>query len=104
MLERNESILEKGKEVLNSQNEKQEIKKEVLFTTVDGVGISQGDLYFSVSDKFDILFTENTQYTINWANRTFSNYEKANEWVLMNKPLLSLKEVLEEHLLLWNKR
>jgi hypothetical protein len=76
-----------------------ELKKEVLFTTVDGVGISKGDLYFSVSDNFDVLFTQNVQYTVSYANRTFSKCELAAEWILMNKPLLSLNDLLS----VWNE-
>ena len=73
--------------------------KQPLFTTEDGVDIFEGDLVVCFDkDSFCIrnktyLFKE---YDKN--DRTylfFSTKEKAEEYILMNKPVLSLKEIKE---------
>jgi hypothetical protein len=72
--------------------------KQPLFTTQDGKIICEGDKYWSVN--------RNTFYMAGWqANRGdcrttdspeyfFSTKEAAEEYILMNKPLLSVNDVL----------
>lgn len=70
--------------------------KPVLFTTGDGVEIKAGDEYFSVWDNFQIshyFATKGGYYDATYHKSCFSTYEKAKEYVLMNKPILSVQEV-----------
>ena len=71
--------------------------KQPLFTTEDGVDIFEGDYSYGVhNSKFDIVAIKhvNTVYvTDNFIE--FSTKEKAEEYILMNKPCLSLKEIKE---------
>jgi len=90
-------------------NEIQHSKKP-LFTTEDGVDIFEGDKLFSVNSCFrinkhkinnvgyDELCNENCHQITNNPCKEytyFSNKEAAEEYILMNKPSLSLKEVLD---------
>ena len=75
--------------------------KQPLFTTEDGVDIFEGDNYCyfrfhswtcdnAIANKefyYQDKFSKNSLY--------FSTKEKAEEYILMNKPCLSLKEVLD---------
>lgn len=82
----------------------QKIKKP-LFTTEDGVDIFEGNTFYyvkftqynmTVGKPFEIVkcnhptFKYEPQY-----EKYFSTKEKAEEYVLMNKPVLSLKEIKE---------
>jgi len=80
--------------------------KEKLFTTEDGVDIFEGDSFIRVYTKdftlFDKKLTEpvSKNYDIkeNWDKRGiihFSTKEKAEEYILLNKPCLSYGEVQE---------
>ena len=76
----------------------QKVKKP-LFTTEDGVDIFEGDRFWNTrllelteiqvtNKKYPLLFLTD-------GSKSFSTKEKAEEYILMNKPCLSLKEVLE---------
>ena len=72
--------------------------KQKLFTTEDGVDIFEGDTIYEIFPTFTI-------YETKWYNYYgkngkplknkiyFSTKEKAEEYILMNKPVLSLKDV-----------
>jgi len=76
--------------------------KQPLFTTEDGVDIFKGDkvYYIETDDTPENSFKVN-EYTIQYSGRflsdntlhSFSTKEKAEEYILLNKPVLSLKEV-----------
>jgi len=74
--------------------------KQPLFTTEDGVDIFEGDNCWIVSKEYNYQFA---QYKINNIdifyipnkNRYFSTKEKAEEYILLNKPVLSLTEILK---------
>lgn len=92
--------------------------KKPLFTTEDGVNIYEGDEYWVVrTDKYDILImrwtsnltpcvldphiipTDRDLYAKNGCLR-FSSKEAAEEYILMNKPCLSINDIkywLERH-------
>ena len=75
--------------------------KQPLFTTEDGVDIFEGDEYFYINSNFrdpwniintkadcpEMINVEDLNY------KRFSTKEKAEEYILMNKPLLSLSDV-----------
>lgn len=72
--------------------------KQPLFTTEDGVDIFKGDDYYHTDIKLKIH--KGTNAKINSGNliglegyNYFSTKEKAEEYILMNKPVLSLKDV-----------
>ena len=76
--------------------------KQPLFTTEDGVDIFHGMYYYHVSGNFNI--TERTanlevdsetgnKYDLSNGHRYFSTKEKAEEYVLLNKPCLSLNDI-----------
>lgn len=72
-------------------------REEVVLTTNDGVSLKFGDKYFVVdTSRFNIFeaSADITFKTERWKGCGFSTRELAEEWVLMNKPLLSLEDLL----------
>jgi hypothetical protein len=72
--------------------------KQPLFTTEDGVDIFEGDEYYSVNEHYwTVLEPENTckiDYETYHKNRhNFSTKEKAEEYILLNKPCLSINDI-----------
>lgn len=91
-----ESVLEKGKEVLNSQNE----KPKALFVSDDTFGIYEVMKIFIVDDKWEVH--SNTVNEYDGTNERYSYFKKldnATEYILMNKPILSLNDLLS----VWTK-
>lgn len=77
------------------------IKVEKLFTTEDGVDIYEGDKFCYIHPSygykmFDCVASANTDYNIN-PNYTkkFSSKEALEEYILMNKPCLSVNDVMD---------
>lgn len=69
--------------------------KQPLFTTEDGVDIFEGDNYFKVlQESFILLDMKNANDNHRKDATTFSTKEKAEEYILINKPCLSYNEVL----------
>ena len=77
------------------------LEKSLLFTTEDGVNIYQGDVFYTVNYKTFVL-TNQKSIAISSINKEqakingylwFSNKEKAEEYILMNKPCLSIKDI-----------
>lgn len=72
---------------------------KVLFTTEDGVGIKEGDKYFSVLEpdwNYEIVEQECTNKGLSYQRpgiKHFSIKEKAEEYKLMNKNSLSINEL-----------
>lgn len=64
--------------------------KKPLFTTADGVEIFEGDTYYYICGDFIILKAtgNNVEEFL-----SFSTREKAEEYVLLNKPCLSINDV-----------
>lgn len=81
--------------------------KEVLFITKDNVEIYEGDTYYYIwinltadnEEKFIIYKTENAILKKNekWSEDAlfFSTKEAAEEYIIMNKPCLSIKDIQE---------
>lgn len=67
--------------------------KTPLFTTEDSVEIFNGDIYWSVTDDFKLLVTHSARM-LDYKIRAFSTKEKAEEYILLNKPCLSLNDLL----------
>jgi hypothetical protein len=66
---------------------------EKLFTTEDGVDIYEGDSFYFVTESFVIVRT--TVLTLKNSNNIFSTRKAAEEYILRNKPSLSINEVLD---------
>jgi hypothetical protein len=82
----------------------QKVKKP-LFTTEDGVQIFEGDTIFSVEHTYYKIYdkiagkykSSNANHPVEyWYNddKYFSTKEKAEEYILLNKPCLSINDVL----------
>ena len=71
--------------------------KQPLFTTEDGVDIYEGDYSYGVhNSKFDIVKIKHISTVYVGDNFIeFSTKEKAEEYILLNKPCLSYNEVLK---------
>ena len=77
--------------------------KQPLFTTEDGIDIFKGDEYYYINSKFSdpwgIINTKADYPEIINKNdlnyKRFSTKEAAEEYILYNKPLLTLKDVEE---------
>lgn len=68
--------------------------KPKLFTTEDGVDITDPrKIVYKVTDDFDVTFSNAVQGHIK--GRTFSTEEKALEYIYLNKPVLSVQNVIE---------
>lgn len=78
---------------------KEEYKKQPLFTTEDGVEIFENDKYWFVKPLQDYYLGEVIAIEHSMTGRKqenildFSTKEKAEEYIIMNKPCLSLNDV-----------
>lgn len=68
-------------------------KKQVLFTTEDGVQIFEGDRYFFIDLDWDIRYTGDGYNWVGGGLKAFSTKEAAYEYVLLNKECLSLNDI-----------
>jgi len=78
-------------------NDVEKVKEEIILTTNDGVDLKFGDKYFVASPESYQIFEASAGITFKterWEGCGFSTRELAEEWVLMNKPLLSLDNLL----------
>ena len=69
-------------------------KKDPLFTTEDGVDVFIGDYFWYVGDEFTINNGKAFDKGIRSYVKHFSTKEKAEEYILLNKPCLSLNDLL----------
>lgn len=67
--------------------------KPILFTTEDGVSIYEGDYYWYIRHDDTIGTANSSRPPLPKGKATFSTIEAAKEYVLMNKPCLSIKDV-----------
>lgn len=73
--------------------------KEPLFTTKDGIDIFEGDKFwmftspFNDKDKINIYSQIANGYYLDTKKFTFSTKEAAEEYILMNKPCLSINDI-----------
>ena len=73
------------------------VKSEVLFRTKDNVAIEEGDKVYGVSINWNVFSgvvqKGNPYDKEEWKHGKFSTEEAAKEYILWNKPVLSLKDV-----------
>lgn len=73
----------------------QKVKKQVLFTTEDGVELFVGDTFYVVMEDYVYRHTSNESDIGKWVGvRKFSTNDLAKNYLLINKPLLSLEDLL----------
>jgi hypothetical protein len=72
---------------------KQEVKP-VIFITEDGVDIFEGNEVFIVNKFFSLGFSKGVKYNNHKDNKFFSTKEKAEEYIIMNKPCLSYNDII----------
>ncbi len=73
---------------------KVERKPEPMFTTEDGVDIFEGDHVYIVGENFkwlQMFVNENIRYSV---GKRFAVKGNALDYILMNKPILSLQDLL----------
>jgi hypothetical protein len=78
--------------------------KKPLFTTEEGVDIYEGDNYYGVTNEFKIFYNNSYMFSTNDLkndNKRFSTKKAAEEYILMNKPCLNIKDILPT-IGLWN--
>lgn len=68
--------------------------KTPLFTTEDGIDIFEGDRVYSVTPNFCIGYSGSLKYKP--IQLCFSTKEAVEEYILMNKPSLSINDVMIE--------
>jgi hypothetical protein len=69
-------------------------KVKKLFTSKDGVEIYDGDTYYAVYNDFEYLKQEAIlNFNLDNAVLRFSTKEAAEEYILMNKPCLTIEEI-----------
>lgn len=75
--------------------------KQPLFKTEDGIDIFEGDVFVTITKNLNInsvkRFTGGYITIPSKSELSFSTKEKAEEYIIMNKPCLSLKEVLDNY-------
>jgi len=68
-----------------------------LFKTMDGIDIFPKDVFYTVTDNFEIVFSHavlGLRVTSEIILRSYSTEDAAKEYILMNKPSLSLDDVM----------
>lgn len=79
--------------VLLSQIEKRKERK-YLFTTTDGIYIHEGQEYWFVFPQYTLGNVKSATSKMTGSLSTFSTQEAAKEWLLFNKPVLSLNDLI----------
>jgi hypothetical protein len=71
--------------------------RSILFKSIDGVDILHGTKFYSVTDDFNIVFSDAvnghdiSDFII---KRSFSTIDAAKSWIAWNKPQLSVSEIM----------
>ena len=71
---------------------------KVLFTTLDNVELKHGDKFYVVDTKFFKIFEAEAGITFKtekWIKNSYFDRKLAEEWIVMNKPVLSLNDLLD---------
>jgi hypothetical protein len=76
--------------------------KQPLFTTEDGVDIFEDDIFWNVGTTYNLNDYQitNNKYELVFlkdGSKQFSTKEKAEKYILMNKPCLSLQDLLDSN-------
>lgn len=77
---------------------KEAFSTKLLFTTADNEKVYGGDHYFYVQPSFSIdkyYASEEGRYPKNYTAKCFARTETAEEYVINNKPILSVSDVVK---------
>lgn len=76
----------------------EDFNKESILTTEDNEDIFEGDDYYYINkEKLDIVYVESADKRFDSKKEDLLDFkykESAEEWILLNKPLLSLNDLL----------
>ena len=75
----------------------EENRPKTLFTTLDNVDLKYGDKFYVVDTKFFNIFEAKAGITFKtekWVKNSYFDKKLAEEWIVMNKPVLSLEDLL----------
>jgi hypothetical protein len=73
------------------------IENKVLFKTLDGQEMKFGDKFYVVDTKYFKIFEAEAGITFKtekWIKNSYADRKLAEEWILNNKPVLSLNDLL----------
>jgi hypothetical protein len=96
----NNAIYVSSKENVWGQDLSKLVKHEepkVLFTTIDGQELKHGDKFYTVDTKYFKIFEAEAGITFKtekWIKNSYADKKFAEEWILNNKPVLSLNDLL----------
>lgn len=66
-----------------------------LFISEDGVEINFGDTFYVVNSNFRVQQTTGGHFqNSNWDGKRYSNYDDAHHFAILNKPCLSIQDVM----------
>lgn len=68
--------------------------KQPLFKTEDGVDVFEGDEYFFIYPQYTLGKVNKADGLMNGALASLSTEQAAKDWILMNKPCLSVNDVM----------
>jgi hypothetical protein len=75
----------------------EENRPKVLFTTRDNVDLKFGDKFYVVDTQYFKIFEAEAGITFKsekWIKNSYADKKLAEEWIVMNKPVLSLNNLL----------
>ena len=75
----------------------EKVEDKPLFTTIDGKELKHGDKFYVVDAKFFKIFEAEAEVTFKtekWIKNSYSDKKLAEEYILLNKPVLSLEDLL----------
>ena len=76
----------------------EKVEDKPLFTTLDGQELKHGDKFYVVDTKFFKIFEAEAGITFKtekWIKNSYADKKLAENYILMNKPVLSLNDLLE---------
>lgn len=103
-----EKVFKKHKEFIESRkashtppaDEKKVEERKPLFVTRDNISIFAGDVYYKVFEEYDFDLREYNAtdnvgaYQPIYTKETFGTKEKAEEYILLNKTLLTVNDIV----------
>lgn len=78
-------------------------ERKLLFITQDGISVYEKDKFYTVTDSFEVVMSDAVRgihITTQIISRSFYTPDAANEYILMNKPCLSVRDI-HQKLKLW---
>jgi hypothetical protein len=96
-IDRNDILISDGEKYSCHLSRTKKKEREVLFTTKDGVKIYEGDSYWYVNTAWhigNINYYKGEEPEERKYRTYFSTEKAAEEWILKNKPLFSINDII----------